>query len=67
MPDDTWWDWAELRVLTGRDFDVEGLAVVNENLAIVGDELMPAIFAVNPTTGVVLSPVSFLLVNLDYR
>lgn len=33
-----------------------GLAVINENLAIVGDELMPAIFAVNPTTGVVLTP-----------
>ena len=33
-----------------------GLAVINENFAIVGDELMPAIFAVNPTTGVVLSP-----------
>jgi len=56
VPDATWSDWQELRVLTGRDFDVEGLAAVNENLAIVGDELMPAIFAVNPTTGVVLSP-----------
>lgn len=33
-----------------------GLAVINENLAIVGDELMPAIFAINPSTGVVLSP-----------
>jgi Uncharacterized protein conserved in bacteria len=30
--------------------------VINENFAIIGDELMPAIFAVNPTTGVVLSP-----------
>lgn len=58
IPDNTWWDWQSLRVLTGRDFDVEGLAVVNENLAIIGDELMPAIFAVNPTTGMVLSPVS---------
>ena len=29
---------------------------MNENLAVIGDELMPAIFAVNPTTGVVLSP-----------
>ena len=59
IPDDTWLDWKEDRVLTGRDFDVEGLAVVNEHLAIIGDELMPAIFAVNPTTGEVLSPVSF--------
>lgn len=33
-----------------------GLAVINEDLAVIGDELMPAIFAVNPTTGVVLSP-----------
>lgn len=56
VPDSTWADYQELRVLTGRDFDVEGLAVINENLAIIGDELMPAIFAVNPTTGVVLSP-----------
>uniref|UniRef100_A0A7S2YKK9 Phytase-like domain-containing protein n=1 Tax=Entomoneis paludosa TaxID=265537 RepID=A0A7S2YKK9_9STRA len=56
VPDSTWDAFKDLRVLTGRDFDVEGLAVINENLAIVGDELMPAIFAVNPTTGVVLSP-----------
>lgn len=56
VPDATWDEFKSLRVLTGRDFDVEGLAVINENLAIVGDELMPAIFAVNPTTGVVLSP-----------
>lgn len=62
IPDNTWWDWKELRVLTGRDFDVEGLAVINEHFAIVGDELMPAIFAVNPTTGVVLSPVSNFVV-----
>uniref|UniRef100_A0A7S4VMY4 Phytase-like domain-containing protein n=4 Tax=Ditylum brightwellii TaxID=49249 RepID=A0A7S4VMY4_9STRA len=56
VPDNTWDEYKELRVLTGRDFDVEGLAVINENFAIIGDELMPAIFAVNPTTGVVLSP-----------
>ena len=43
-------------VLTGRDFDPEGLAVINQNCALLGDELMPAIFMVNPTTGVVLSP-----------
>ena len=56
IPDSTWNDYRQMRVLTGRDFDVEGLAVINEKLAIIGDELMPAIFAVNPTTGVVLSP-----------
>ena len=33
-----------------------GMAVINENFAIVGEELMPAVFAINPTTGVVLSP-----------
>lgn len=56
IPDSTWDDYKTLRVLTGRDFDTEGMAVINENFAILGDELMPAIFAVNPTTGVVLSP-----------
>lgn len=56
VPDSTWDDYKALRVLTGRDFDVEGLAVVHEKLAIVGDELMPAIFAIDPSTGVVLSP-----------
>lgn len=56
IPDSTWNDYRDLRVLTGRDFDVEGLAVINNEFAIVGDELMPAIFAVNPTTGVVLTP-----------
>lgn len=55
IPDSTWDDYRDLRVLTGRDFDVEGLAVINETFAILGDELMPAIFSVNPTTGVVLS------------
>jgi len=42
--------------LTGRDFDVEGLAVINQTCAVVGEELMPALFMVNPMTGVVLSP-----------
>lgn len=55
VPDSTWDDYVDLRVLTGRDFDVEGLAVINETFAILGDELIPGIFAVNPTTGVVLS------------
>lgn len=55
-PDDTWADYVELRVLTGRDFDVEGMAVISQDLAIVGDELMPAIFAINTTSGVVLTP-----------
>jgi hypothetical protein len=56
IPDSTWDDYKELRVLTGRDFDVEGLAVINQTCAVVGDELMPALFMVNPMTGVVLSP-----------
>lgn len=56
IPDATWNDYRDLRVLTGRDFDVEGLAVINQECAVVGDELMPAIFMVNPKTGVVLSP-----------
>ena len=56
VPDSTWDDYKELRVLTGRDFDVEGLAVINQECAVIGDELMPAIFMVNPKTGVVLSP-----------
>lgn len=56
VPDDTWDNYKSLRVLTGRDLDPEGLAVINQNCAVVGDELMPAILMVNPTTGVVLSP-----------
>ena len=56
VPDNTWNEFKEMRVLTGRDFDVEGLAVLNKDCAIIGDELMPAIFAVNPSTGVVMSP-----------
>lgn len=55
-PDSTWDDYKELRVLTGRDFDVEGLAVISQTCAILGDELMPALFAVDPLTGVVMSP-----------
>lgn len=55
VPDSTWDDYVKLRVLTGRDFDVEGLAVLNHECAVIGDELMPAIFAVNPATGVVKS------------
>lgn len=56
VPDETWDDYKSLRVLTGRDFDPEGLAVINQNCAVLGDEMMPAIFMVNPTSGVVLSP-----------
>lgn len=55
-PDSTWDDWKELRVLTGRDIDPEGLAVINQQCAILGDEMMPALLMVNPKTGVVLSP-----------
>jgi hypothetical protein len=55
-PDATWDDWKALRVLTGRDFDLEGMAIHSHDYAIMGEELMPALFAVNPSTGVVLSP-----------
>ena len=55
-PDATWDDWKDMRVLTGRDFDLEGFAVMNSTYAIMGDELMPALFAMNPTTGEVLTP-----------
>mmetsp|Transcript_8760 Transcript_8760/g.20088 ORF Transcript_8760/g.20088 Transcript_8760/m.20088 type:complete len:580 (+) Transcript_8760:182-1921(+) len=56
VPDETWDEYVNLRVLTGRDFDPEGLAVISQECAVLGDEMMPAIFMVNPTTGVVLSP-----------
>jgi hypothetical protein len=55
IPDETWVDYQELRVLTGRDFDVEGMAVINDKCAIIGDELHPAIFAIDVSTGVVKS------------
>lgn len=55
VPDSTWDEYKRLRVLTGRDFDVEGMAVINHSCAIVGDELMPAIFAIDPSTGIVQS------------
>jgi hypothetical protein len=56
IPDETWEDWRDLRVLTGRDFDPEGLAVINQTCAMVGEEFMPSVFMVNPSTGVVLTP-----------
>lgn len=55
IPDDTWEDYRELRVLTGRDFDTEGMAVISDTCAIIGDELMPAIFAIDASTGIVKS------------
>mmetsp|Transcript_39594 Transcript_39594/g.77419 ORF Transcript_39594/g.77419 Transcript_39594/m.77419 type:complete len:531 (+) Transcript_39594:109-1701(+) len=55
IPDDTWKDWKEERVLTGRDIDPEGLAVINHECAVLGDEHMPAVLMVNPNTGEVLS------------
>lgn len=55
IPDDTWNDWKEQRVLTGRDIDPEGLAVINQECAVLGDEHMPAVLMVNPKTGEVLS------------
>ena len=51
-------DWTEgdndfvfYRTLTGRDFDPEGLALINETCAMVGDEFMPSLFMINPKTG----------------
>lgn len=55
IPDATWTDYKAKRVLTGRDFDTEGLAVVNRKCAILGDELMPALLAFDPSTGFVTS------------
>jgi len=56
VPDDTWADYKTKRVLTGRDLDPEGLAVINQTCAIMGDELMPSVIMLNPTTGEILSP-----------
>ncbi|KAL7548519.1 hypothetical protein ACHAWF_011807 [Thalassiosira exigua] len=56
IPDSTWDDWKEKRVLTGRDLDPEGLAVIKQDCAVLGDEHMPAVVMVNPKTGVILSP-----------
>eukprot|EP00965_Chrysotila_dentata_P175468 5792304-Pleurochrysis_carterae.AAC.2 len=39
-PDSTWDDWKAARVLTGRDFDLEGLAVVNHTYAVCGEEFV---------------------------
>lgn len=55
VPDDTWKDYKDLRVLTGRDFDVEGLAVINDKCAIIGDELIPGLIPIDLETGVVQS------------
>uniref|UniRef100_A0A7S1BQY7 Phytase-like domain-containing protein n=1 Tax=Corethron hystrix TaxID=216773 RepID=A0A7S1BQY7_9STRA len=55
IPDDTWNDWKERRVITGRDIDPEGLAVINQECAVLGDEHMPAVMMVNPKTGEILS------------
>lgn len=55
IPDSTWEDYKSLRVLTGSDFDVESMAVVNQTCAVVGEEFMPSVFTVNPLNGVVLS------------
>ena len=54
-PDETWEDYKAMRVLTGSDFDVEGMAVLNQTCAMVGEEFMPSVFMVNPSTGEVLS------------
>ena len=55
IPDSTWDDWKEKRVLTGRDFDIEGLVVLKHDCAIVGEGFVPSIFAIDPSTGKVKS------------
>jgi len=54
-PDDTWDDYTSMRVLTGRDIDPEGLAVINQTCAVLGEELMASIMMINPSTGEILS------------
>jgi len=54
-PDDTWDDYKTKRVLTGRDIDPEGLAVINQTCAVMGEELMASIMTINPSTGEILS------------
>jgi len=56
VPDNTWNDYKEMRVLTGRDIDPEGLAVISQTCAVLGEELMTSIMTINPSTGVILSP-----------
>jgi hypothetical protein len=53
-PDD-WDDYKELRVLTGRDFSPEGMAVFQHNCSVVADKWNPSIFSMDPMTGVVTS------------
>jgi hypothetical protein len=55
VPDRTWLDYKYLRVLTGRDFNPQSMAVINQTCAIIGDTFVPSIMAVNPLTGEVKS------------
>jgi len=57
VPDASWDSFQSLRVLTGRDFDPEGLAVLSNECALLGDELGPFVFGFNPETGVVTTPL----------
>ena len=47
-PDSTWDDWAAMRVLTGRDFDLEGMAVKNATYAVMGEVSQPLLVRKRP-------------------
>jgi hypothetical protein len=50
-----WDDYKELRVLTGRDFSPEGMAVFQHNCSVIADKWNPSVFSMIPMTGVVTS------------
>lgn len=56
IPDRTWLDYKYLRVLTGRDFNPQSMASINQTCAIIGDTFVPSIMAVDPLSGEVKSP-----------
>jgi hypothetical protein len=58
IPDLSWIQFKKDRVLTGRDFQPLGMAIVNENdgCSIISDGWNPSIFSMDPTLGTVTSP-----------
>ena len=58
IPDLSWIQFKKDRVLTGRDFQPLGMAIVNENdgCSIISDGWNPSIFGMDPTLGTVTSP-----------
>ena len=55
IPDDTWQDYRDLRVLTGRDLSPEGMVLKTDECALVVEKWGPSIFSMDPTTGIVKS------------